>query len=158
NKHFGDARNPWDKDRWPGGSSSGTGVAIASGLCLGGLGTDTGVSIRGPASWLGLVGVRPSYGHVSVRGTFPRAYSFDTVGPHAHTVADAATILQAIAAYDAQDPYAVRAPTTTLTAPWPSGVSGVRLGIVDDFTYRHIDPEVAAAVQAAIDQFRQLGA
>ena len=89
NKHFGDAHNPWDLNRWPGGSSSGTGVSIAAGLCLGGLGTDTGVSVRGPAGWLGLVGVRPSYGRVSVRGIFPRAYSFDTVGPLAHTVADA---------------------------------------------------------------------
>jgi len=95
------------------GSSSGTGVAIASGLCLGGLGTDTGISIRGPAGWLGLVGVRPSYGRVSVRGVFPRAYSFDTVGPIAHTVADAAALLQAIAKYDEKDKYAVRAPRQT---------------------------------------------
>ena len=97
NKHFGDAHNPWDLNRWPGGSSSGTGVSIAAGLCLGGLGTDTGVLVRGPAGWLGLVGVRPSYGRVSVRGTFPRAYSFDTVGPLAHTVADAAILLQHMA-------------------------------------------------------------
>ena len=89
------------RSRWPGGSSSGTGAATAAGLCLSGLGTDTGVSVRGPASWLGLVGVRPSYGRVSVRGTFPRAYSFDTVGPLAHTVADAATLLAAMADYDA---------------------------------------------------------
>jgi aspartyl-tRNA(Asn)/glutamyl-tRNA(Gln) amidotransferase subunit A len=97
NKFYGNTSNPWDLSHWSGGSSSGTGVAVAAGLCLGGLGTDTGVSIRGPASWLGLVGVRPSYGRVSVRGTFPRAYSFDTVGPLARTVADAATLLTAIA-------------------------------------------------------------
>ena len=113
NKHFGNAVNPWDTTCWPGGSSSGTGVAIASGLCLGGLGTDTGISIRGPAGWLGLVGVRPSYGRVSVRGVFPRAYSFDTVGPIAPTVADAAALLQAIANYDEKDKYAVRAPRQT---------------------------------------------
>src|SRR5262245_57817721 len=157
-KHFGDARNPWDKDPWPGGSSSGTGVAIASGLCLGGLGTDTGVSIRGPASWLGLVGVRPSYGHVSVRGTFPRAYSFDTVGPLAHTVADAATILTAIAGYDPQDPYAVPSPDEDFTVRLQRGVRRLRLGIVEDFTFRNVDPEVAQAVQAALDTLADLGA
>jgi aspartyl-tRNA(Asn)/glutamyl-tRNA(Gln) amidotransferase subunit A len=158
NKHFGDARNPWDPSRWPGGSSSGTGVAIASGLCLGGFGTDTGISVRGPASWLGLVGMRPSYGRVSVRGVFPRAYSFDTVGPLAHTVADAAALLQAIAEYDEKDKYAVKAPTSTFAANLNTGAKGLRLGIVDDFTYRKIDPEVAKAVEASIDEFRKLGA
>jgi len=158
NKYFGDSHNPWDLRRWPGGSSSGTGAATAAGLCLGGLGTDTGVSVRGPASWLGLVGVRPSYGRVSVRGTFPRAYSFDTVGPLTHTVADAATLLQAIADYDEKDRYAVRAPASNFSAELTSGVNGLRLGIVEDFTFRKIDPEVAQAVQASIDQFGRLGA
>jgi aspartyl-tRNA(Asn)/glutamyl-tRNA(Gln) amidotransferase subunit A len=158
NKYFGDAYNPWDLGRWPGGSSSGTGAATAAGLCLGGLGTDTGVSVRGPASWLGLVGVRSSYGRVSVRGTFPRAYSFDTVGPLAHTVADAATLLAAIADYDANDRYAVRAPASNFGAELTRGVNGLRLGIVEDFTFRKIDPEVAQAIQASIDQFGKLGA
>ena len=158
NKHFGDARNPWDPNRWPGGSSSGTGVAIASGLCLGGLGTDTGISVRGPAGWLGLVGVRPSYGRVSVRGVFPRAYSLDTVGPLAHTVADAATLLQAISDYDEKDNYAVKAPASDFSATLANGVKGLRLGIVDDFTYRNIDPEVGKAVQASVDLFGKLGA
>jgi aspartyl-tRNA(Asn)/glutamyl-tRNA(Gln) amidotransferase subunit A len=158
NKHFGDAHNPWDLNRWPGGSSSGTGVSIAAGLCLGGLGTDTGVSVRGPASWLGLVGVRPSYGRVSVRGTFPRAYSFDTVGPLAHTVADAAILLQAMAEYDAEDKYAVRAPTDGFTAELNSGVRGLRLGIVEDFTYRNVDPEIANAVQASVGLLSNMGA
>jgi len=158
NQHFGNARNPWDLERWPGGSSSGTGVAIASGLCLGGLGTDTGISIRGPASWLGLVGVRPSYGRVSVRGVFPRAYSLDTVGPLAHSVADAAALLQVIAEYDEKDKYAVRTPAADFTADLHSGVKGLRLGIVDDFTFRNVDPAVGAAIQASADQFAKLGA
>jgi aspartyl-tRNA(Asn)/glutamyl-tRNA(Gln) amidotransferase subunit A len=158
NKHFGDARNPWDPSHWPGGSSSGTGVAVASGLCLGGLGTDTGISVRGPAGWLGLVGVRPSYGRVSVRGVFPRAYSLDTVGPLAHTVADAATLLQAISDYDEKDKYAIQAPATNFAANLSSGVKGLRLGIVDDFTYRKIDPEVGKAVQTSVDQLGKLGA
>lgn len=158
NKYFGDARNPWDPSRWPGGSSSGTGVAIASGLSLGGLGTDTGISVRGPAGWLGLVGVRPSYGRVSVRGVFPRAYTFDTVGPLAHTVADAAALLQVIGVYDEKDKYAIKAPPSNFTAALNDGVEGLRLGVVDDFTYRKIDAEVGKAVQAAVDLFRKLGA
>jgi aspartyl-tRNA(Asn)/glutamyl-tRNA(Gln) amidotransferase subunit A len=158
NKHFGNAVNPWDTTRWPGGSSSGTGVAIASGLCLGGLGTDTGISIRGPAGWLGLVGVRPSYGRVSVRGVFPRAYTLDTIGPMAHTVADAAALLQAIATYDNEDKYAVRAPVTNFSAELKDNVKGVRLGIVEDFTYRNVDPEVVQAVQTSVEKFTKLGA
>jgi aspartyl-tRNA(Asn)/glutamyl-tRNA(Gln) amidotransferase subunit A len=158
NKFYGNVANPWDLGHWPGGSSSGTGVAVAAGLCLGGLGTDTGVSIRGPASWLGLVGVRPSYGRVSVRGTFPRAYSFDTVGPLAHTVADAATLLTAIAGYDPQDPFAIPSPDEDFTVHLKRGVRGLRLGIVEDFTFRNVDPEVAQAVQDAVDMLANLGA
>jgi aspartyl-tRNA(Asn)/glutamyl-tRNA(Gln) amidotransferase subunit A len=158
NQFYGNAANPWDLSHWPGGSSSGTGVAVAAGLCLGGLGTDTGVSIRGPASWLGLVGVRPSYGRVSVRGTFPRAYSFDTVGPLAHTVADAATLLTAIAGYDRDDPYAVPSPDEDFTVHLQRGVRRLRLGIVEDFTFRNVDPEVAQAVQDAIDLLADMGA
>ena len=158
NAFYGNASNPWDLGHWPGGSSSGTGVAVAAGLCLGGLGTDTGVSIRGPASWLGLVGVRPSYGRVSVRGTFPRAYSFDTVGPLAHTVADAATLLTAIAGYDPQDPFAIPTPPEDFTVHLKRGVRGLRLGIVEDFTFRNVNSEVAQAVQAAVDMLADLGA
>jgi aspartyl-tRNA(Asn)/glutamyl-tRNA(Gln) amidotransferase subunit A len=158
NKHFGDARNPWDVNRWPGGSSSGTGVSIAAGLCLGGLGTDTGISVRGPAGWLGLVGVRPSYGRVSVRGVFPRAYSLDTIGPLAHTVADAAILLQAMAEYDPEDKYAVRAPADAFAADLNAGVRGLRLGVVEDFTSRNVNPEVASAVQASVDAFSKMGA
>jgi aspartyl-tRNA(Asn)/glutamyl-tRNA(Gln) amidotransferase subunit A len=158
NKFYGDTPNPWDTTRWSGGSSSGTGVAVTAGLCLGGLGTDTGVSIRGPASWLGLVGVRPSYGRVSVRGTFPRAYTFDTVGPLTHTVEDAALLLTALAGFDPNDRYAVRSPQEDFTVGLNAGVRGVRLGIVDDFTYRNVTPEVGQAVQAAVDQLTKLGA
>jgi aspartyl-tRNA(Asn)/glutamyl-tRNA(Gln) amidotransferase subunit A len=158
NKQFGDAHNPWDANRWPGGSSSGTGVAIAAGLCLGGLGTDTGISVRGPASWLGLVGVRPSYGRVSVRGVFPRAYTFDTVGSLAHTVADAAVLLQAMSAYDPEDKYAIRMPAADFAADLNTGVKGLRLGVVEDFTYRNVTPEVVNAVQASVDAFSKMGA
>ena len=158
NLFYGNARNPWNLDHWPGGSSSGSGVSVAAGICLGGLGTDTGVSIRGPASWLGLVGVRPSYGRVSVRGTFPRAYTFDTVGPLAHTVEDAATILTAISGFDPLDPFAVPSPDQDFTKHLKGKVKKLRLGIVEDFTFRNVNSEVAAAVQAAIDLLEDLGA
>lgn len=158
NQFYGNASNPWDLGRWPGGSSSGSGVSVSAGVSLAGLGTDTGVSVRGPASWLGLVGVRPSYGRVSVRGTLPRAYSLDTVGPLTHTVEDAAIMLNAIAGYDPQDPFAVRAPMEDFTDGLKRGVRGLRLGIVEDFTFRNIDPEVAQAVQHAIHVFEDLGA
>ena len=158
NKYFGDAHNPWDVNRWPGGSSSGTAASVAAGVCLGGLGADTGVSIRGPAAWCGLVGIRPSYGRVSVRGVFPRAYSFDTIGPMAHTVADTALLLQAIAEYDADDKYAVRAPASEFSAGLNAGVKGLRLGVVEDFTYRNIDPETQKSVAIAIDQLGRMGA
>jgi aspartyl-tRNA(Asn)/glutamyl-tRNA(Gln) amidotransferase subunit A len=158
NKYFGDAHNPWDVNRWPGGSSSGTAASVAAGVCLGGLGADTGVSIRGPAAWCGLVGIRPSYGRVSVRGVFPRAYSFDTIGPMAHTVADTALLLQAIAEYDPQDKYAVRAPASDFSAQLSAGVKGLRLGVVEDFTYRNIDPETQKSVAVAVDQLGRMGA
>jgi aspartyl-tRNA(Asn)/glutamyl-tRNA(Gln) amidotransferase subunit A len=158
NKYFGDAHNPWDVNRWPGGSSSGTAAAVAAGVCLGGLGADTGVSIRGPAAWCGLVGIRPSYGRVSVRGVFPRAYSFDTIGPLAHTVADTALLLQAIAGYDPQDKYALRTPASDFSAELNTGVKGLRLGVVEDFTYRNIDPETQKSVAVAVDQLGRMGA
>ena len=158
NQYYGNTANPWDLARWSGGSSSGSGVAVRSGLCLGALGTDTGVSVRGPASWMGLVGVRPSYGRVSVRGTYPRAYSLDTVGPLTRTVEDAALMLNAIAGFDPEDPYAVPAPADDFTADLNRSVDGLRLGIVEDFTFRNVDPEVAAAVQRAIGMLEARGA
>jgi aspartyl-tRNA(Asn)/glutamyl-tRNA(Gln) amidotransferase subunit A len=158
NQFYGTAGNPWDLLRWPGGSSSGSGVSVSAGLALAGLGTDTGVSVRGPASWLGLVGVRPSYGRVSVRGTFPRAQSFDTVGPLTRTVADAATMLQAIAGFDPLDPFAVKAPNDDFGADIGRGVRGLRLGIVEDFTFRNVDPEVQRVVEKAIGRLESAGA
>jgi aspartyl-tRNA(Asn)/glutamyl-tRNA(Gln) amidotransferase subunit A len=158
NQFYGTAGNPWDLLRWPGGSSSGSGVSVSAGLALAGLGTDTGVSIRGPASWLGLVGVRPSYGRVSVRGVFPRAQTFDTVGPLTRNVDDAATVLNAIAGFDPLDPFAVKAPVDDFTADIGRGVKGLRLGIVEDFTFRNVDPEVQAVVQKALDRLAKAGA
>jgi len=158
NKYYGNAHNPWDLARWPGGSSSGTGAAVAAGLCLAGIGTDTGISVRGPAGWCGIVGVRPTYGRVSVAGVYPRAYSFDTIGPLARTVADAAALLNVMVAYDPTDKYSIRSPKEDFTTGLNRGVRGLRLGVVDNFTYRNVDPEVADAVRGAVDKLAGLGA
>lgn len=158
NQFYGNVGNPWDLSRWPGGSSSGSGVSVSAGLALAGLGTDTGVSIRGPASWLGLVGVRPSYGRVSVRGTFPRAYSLDTVGPLTRNVEDAALVLNAISGYDPLDPYAVPSPHDDFTDELKRGVKGLRLGIVEDFSFRNVDPEVERVVRKAVRELGDRGA
>jgi aspartyl-tRNA(Asn)/glutamyl-tRNA(Gln) amidotransferase subunit A len=158
NAYYGNTGNPWDLARWSGGSSSGSGVAVSAGLALAGLGTDTGVSIRGPASWLGLVGVRPTYGRVSVRGTFPRAYSLDTVGPLTRTVEDAALVLNAIQGYDPHDEYAVPSPNDDFTRDLDKGVRGLKIGIVEDFTFRNVDPEVQRAVEKALRDLDDRGA
>ena len=104
NPHFGATRNPWDITRIPGGSSGGSAVAVAAGMSLAALGTDTGGSIRIPASQCGVVGFKPTYGRVSLRGVFPLSWNLDHVGPITHTVKDAALVLQIIAGYDAEDP------------------------------------------------------
>jgi aspartyl-tRNA(Asn)/glutamyl-tRNA(Gln) amidotransferase subunit A len=159
NEFYGDAHNPWALSRSPGGSSSGTGAAIAAGLCLGGTGTDTGGSVRVPASWCGITGIRPTYGLVSLAGVYPRAYSLDTAGPLARSVADVAMLLDYMAGYDPKDPNS--SPNRIVgsyTDNLQEGVRGLRLGIVEDYTFRDVDSEVASAVQSAADTFAMLGA
>ena len=159
NAFYGDAHNPWSLSRSPGGSSSGTGAAIAAGLCLGGTGTDTGGSVRVPASWCGITGIRPTYGLVSLAGVYPRAYSLDTAGPLAHSVTDAAVLLDHMSGYDPKDPNSSRNQIAgSYTDNLEEGVRGLRLGIVKDYTFRDVDPEVALAVQSAADTLAGLGA
>ncbi len=158
NKAFGDVSNPWDLARSAGGSSSGTGAAIAAGLCLGGSGSDTGGSIRIPASWSGIVGIRPTFGLVSLHGVYPRAYSLDCGGPLARTVGDVALLLNAMTGYDPRYRYSIRAPRVGYTEGLGKGVKGLRLGIIENYTFRDVDPEVADAVQTAADQLAKLGA
>jgi aspartyl-tRNA(Asn)/glutamyl-tRNA(Gln) amidotransferase subunit A len=158
NRAFGNTCNPWDLTRSAGGSSSGTAAAVAAGLCLGGTGSDTGGSIRIPASWSGIVGLRPTFGLVSLHGCHPRAYSLDCGGPLARTVADAALLLNAMAGYDPRYKYSIRAPKADYTADLDEGVKALRLGIVEDYTFRDVDQEVADAVQAAVERLAELGA
>ncbi|MCI0555570.1 MAG: amidase, partial [Anaerolineae bacterium] len=108
NPHYGTARNPWDTTRIPGGSSSGSAIAVATGMALGALGTDTGGSIRIPASLCGVVGFKPTYGRVSLRGVFPLSWNLDHAGPLTKTVEDAALMLQVISIYDPIDPASIK--------------------------------------------------
>jgi aspartyl-tRNA(Asn)/glutamyl-tRNA(Gln) amidotransferase subunit A len=158
NRDFGDTANPWNVDHAVGGSSSGTAAAVAAGLTLVGVGSDTGGSIRIPASWTGIVGVRPTFGLVSLHGAWPRAWSLDTCGPMTRTVADAALLFNAMTGYDPRYPKSIRAPRVDYTAELDRGVKGLRLGVIDNFTFENVDAEVGEAVRAAVERLRKLGA
>src|SRR5438874_8902947 len=143
------ARNPWDTSRFTGGSSSGTGAAVAAGLVLGGTGSDTGGSIRGPAAYCGLAGLKPSYGLISRAGILPLAFSLDHAGPMAWTAQDCAIMLQAMAGYDAGDPARADRPVPDYRAASRSGAEGLRIGLIRHFYER--DNEANAATRQAID-------
>lgn len=158
NPHYGPSRNPWDTTRITGGSSGGAAAAVAAGLCLGALGSDTGGSIRIPASLCGIVGFKPTFGRVSLRGVVPLSWNLDHAGPMARTVTDAALLLQATAGYDPDDPVSVAAPVDNLLADIDAGVAGWRIALADDAHFGQADPEVLAAVHRAAAVFEELGA
>ncbi len=158
NPHHGPAHNPWDPSRITGGSSGGSGSAVAAGQCMGALGSDTGGSIRIPSGLCGIVGLKPTFGRVSRHGVYPLAWSLDTVGPMTRTVLDSAIILNALAGHDPRDPSSADVPREDFTAGIDEGLRGLRIGIPDDFFYDVIDPEVAAAVCAAAGVLAELGA
>ena len=153
-------RNPWSTDRFTGGSSSGSAAAVAAGLLPAALGTDTGGSVRGPASLCGLVGMKPTYGRVSRRGVFPLAYSLDTVGPLTRTVEDNALLLTAIAGHDPRDPGSAQVPVPDFAAGLDAGVRGLRVGVIRHFYAEDMeaDPEVSGAVEEAVEVLAGLGA
>jgi len=160
NSAFFTTHNPWDLARVPGGSSGGSAAAVAAGMCLGALGSDTGGSVRQPAAFCGVVGVKPSYGRVSRSGLVAFASSLDQIGTFAHTVMDAATLLGVIAGHDPLD-------STSMDTPVPDYVSalrdetelnGMRIGVPREYFIAGIQPEVEAAVRAAIDKLADLGA
>src|SRR5205823_4142367 len=122
------SKNPWDLTRSPGGSSSGTGSAVGGGLILGGLGTDTGGSIRCPAAWCGISGIKATFGRVSKEGCVPLGYSLDNIGPMARSVEDCALMLEVLAGYDPLDHYTVNAPVAKMTAAMTGSLKGVRIG------------------------------
>ena len=154
------ARNPWNPDHFTGGSSSGTGAAVAAGLVLGGLGSDTGGSIRLPAAFCGLAGLKPTYGLVSRWGVLPLAYSLDHAGPMAWTVEDCALLLQAIAGHDPADPASADRAVPDFSAGLDKGAKGLRIGVIRHFHERDnpVNEATRSALDAAIDFYRRDGA
>lgn len=149
-------RNPWDLDRIPGGSSGGSGAAVAAGECFVGMGSDTGGSIRIPASVCGTVGLKPTYGRVSRCGVASLSWSLDHVGPLTRTVADAALVMNAIAGYDRADPASVDEPVPDFTAT--PDLAGLTIGVPTNYYTERVDPQVDAAVGAAIALLAEQGA
>ena len=158
NPHFGATHNPWQLDHIPGGSSGGSGAAIAAGMAVATLGTDTGGSIRIPASLCGCVGLKPTYGRASKAGVLPLSYLLDHPGPIVRTVEDAAIVLNAIAGYDPEDPATVPVPVEDYTAALGGGVKGLRIGVLRSYFFERLDDQVRAAVEGAIETLRGLGA
>ncbi|MEA2788959.1 MAG: amidase [Acetobacteraceae bacterium] len=154
------ARNPWNPDYFTSGSSSGTGAAVAAGLVLGGTGSDTGGSIRGPAALCGIAGIKPTYGLSSRRGVLPLSQTLDHTGPMAWTVQDCALLLQAMAGYDALDPASANRPVANLTADLDKGVRGLRIGVIRHFheVDHPVSPATRQGIDAALDIFRSQGA
>jgi aspartyl-tRNA(Asn)/glutamyl-tRNA(Gln) amidotransferase subunit A len=160
NTHMGTPRNPWDLavHRTPGGSSSGSGVAVAAGLAPVAIGTDTGGSVRIPAAWNGIVGLKVTVGRISTYGVLPLSSTLDTPGPLARTVEDAALIYRALVGPDPRDPQTL---AWTPDDPMPAlrrGVAGLRLAVLPDVERTGVDKEVLAAYDAAVDTLATLGA
>jgi aspartyl-tRNA(Asn)/glutamyl-tRNA(Gln) amidotransferase subunit A len=164
NPHFGPTRNPWGLERIPGGSSGGSAAALIAGEIFGSIGSDTGGSIRIPASLCGIVGLKPTYGRVSLRGAIPLAWSLDHAGPMARTVRDAAVLLQAIAGYDPDDPVSADMPVDDYLGRIEDGVRDLRIGVVSGRFLTRFEaeerpaPAVAAAVDAAAALLSREGA
>jgi aspartyl-tRNA(Asn)/glutamyl-tRNA(Gln) amidotransferase subunit A len=155
---FGPHRNPWDLSRYAGGSSGGSANALAAGLAVAATGSDTGGSIRVPASFCGIVGVKPTYGRVSRYGVIPLSWSMDTAGPMARTVADCAMLLGVMAGHDPLDPTSANVSVPDYGEGLTSGIRGLRLGIPQQHFFEGLDPEVDERVRTALRQFETLGA
>lgn len=153
------ARNPWNTEHFSGGSSSGTAAAVTAGLALGGLGSDTGGSIRLPAAYSGLVGIKPTYGRVSRAGVYPLSFSLDHAGPMAWTAEDCALMLEVMAGHDASDPASVSLPVPAYSQMLDRDIAGMRIGVVRHF-WEEADAtaETVAAMEDALQVFEKLGA
>src|SRR6266540_2227569 len=154
------ARNPWNPEHFTAGSSSGTGAAIAAGMVLCGIGTDTGGSIRGPAALCGIAGLKPTYGLVSRAGVAPAAWTLDHIGPMAWTAEDCAIMLQALAGHDPRDPASADRPVPNYTAALGGGIKGLKIGVIHHF--HEVDYKVSDGTRRGIDgaiaSLRELGA
>jgi len=158
NSAFGPVKNPWDQNRVAGGSSGGSAAAVAARMAAGTLGTDTGGSIRQPASHCGVVGLKPTYGRVSRYGVIAYASSLDQVGPLARDVEDCALLLQAIAGHDSRDATSVDTPVPDYLADLKKGVKGLRIGCPKEYFIDGLDNDVASSLRTAIQTYRKLGA
>jgi aspartyl-tRNA(Asn)/glutamyl-tRNA(Gln) amidotransferase subunit A len=158
NSAYGVTHNPWDLERVPGGSSGGSAAATAADLCLGAFGSDTGGSVRQPASLCGVVGIKPSYGRVSRYGLIAFASSLDQIGPFAKDVTDAAILLGAIAGHDPLDSTSMAVPVPDYRSSLNGDLKGVRVGVPKEYFIEGMQPEVEQAVRAAIDVLKALGA
>ncbi len=153
------ARNPWDVTLDPSGSSSGSGVAVAAGLCMGAMGSDTGGSIRGPAAWCGIAGLKPTYGLLSRRGILPLSFSLDHAGPMAWTAEDCALMMQVLARHDPLDPASASVTIPDFTAGLETPLKGLRAGIVRHFFETDLltDPETIAALETSVQALTDMG-
>lgn len=158
NSGFGRVKLPSDESRVPGGSSGGSAVAVAAGMCTTSLGSDTGGSIRQPASFTGIAGLKPTYGRVSRYGLVAFASSFDQIGPFGRSVRDCATVLEVIAGYDDRDSTSARIPVPDYSVSMTKEVKGVRVGIPREFFDESLNPEIRSALEKKIDLLREQGA
>ncbi len=159
NPFYGTPCNPWDRNRIPGGSSSGSAVAVAAGMCMATVGTDAAGSVRNPASLCGIIGLKPTYGRISVFGGVPGTggYSTNHFGPLTRSVADCAAMMQVIAGHDPQDPLSSRDPVPDYAAALGLSVEGMRVGILEGYFERFASKEVMQAFSGALDLLRSLG-
>ncbi|MGE0766556.1 MAG: amidase [Hyphomicrobiaceae bacterium] len=155
---IGQCKNPWDTSRIPGGSSGGSGVAVATGMADMALGTDTGGSVRIPAAINGVTGLRPTSGRVPNAGCFPVSAAHDTIGPMARSALDCARLFAVIAGYDADDPTSRDEPLENFLPTLGDGIEGVRIGVVRNYYFENLSPDRGAAIEAAIAQLEKLGA
>ena len=158
NEHYGHARNPWNKAHVPGGSSSGSGAAVAARIVYGSLGTDTGGSLRHPAAMCGVTGLKPTVTRVSRAGVMPLSHSLDCVGPLARTARDCARLLEAIAGADPADPTASSEPVPDYEAALDGNARGLRIGVARDYYYAPVTLDVAHQLDESLATFRALGA
>ena len=158
NPVFGQCRNPWNPDHIPGGTSGGSGASVAAEMCQGSLGTDTGGSVRIPASMTGVAGLRPTHGRISIRGVTPVSVANDTIGPMAREVTDIARLFAALSGYDPKDPVSADVPLENFLPRLSDGIKGIRIGIAHHFHFQRLHPEVEQKVLDTIPVFERLGA
>jgi aspartyl-tRNA(Asn)/glutamyl-tRNA(Gln) amidotransferase subunit A len=155
---YGPSRNPWNPEHFSGASSGGSAAALAAGMAIAATGSDTGGSIRAPASMCGIVGVKPTYGRVSRHGLIPLSWSMDNIGPMARTIKDAALLLEAMSGFDALDPNSSKKPVPSFTEELKPDLTGIRIGFAKTYFFENLQPEVEQATLAALQQLEGLGA